>query len=170
MKKPSRPGNVLCVGVAVLDNMFAIDRFPAEPTKTFAQNFRQIGGGPAANGAVTIARLGGQVRLWARVGGVAIGAQIVKELGEYGVDTSTIRLVPDCRSGVSAVMVDGKGERFIFAFADRTLDTDTSWLPAEIPADTDVVLCDVRWPLASERVMRQAQARGLPVVLDADLS
>ncbi len=67
-------------------------------------------------------------------------------------------------------MVDAKGERFIFAYADRDLDTNTSWLPAEIPADTDVVLCDVRWPVAAEKVMSMARARGLPIVLDADLS
>lgn len=170
MKNPTVAGKVLCVGVAVLDNMFSIDRFPAEPTKVFARDFRQIGGGPAANGAVTIARLGGVACLWARVGDDAVGASIVAELALYGVDTSTIRRVPNRRSGVSAVMVDGKGERFIFAFADRDLDTSTSWLPADIPADTDVVLCDLRWPLASERTMRLARGRGLPTVLDADLT
>ncbi len=43
MTSPAMSGKVLCVGVAVQDNMFAIDRFPAEPTKTFARDFRQIG-------------------------------------------------------------------------------------------------------------------------------
>lgn len=164
------PGKVLCVGVAVLDNMFSIDTFPAEPTKTFARDFRQIGGGPAANGAVTVARLGGAAALWARVGDDPIGAGIVAELGDYGVDTSNIRRIPGRRTGVSAVLIDGKGERFIFAFADRGLDTNTAWLPEKIPADTDVVLCDVRWPAASEKIMREAQSRQLPIVLDADLT
>jgi sulfofructose kinase len=81
-----------------------------------------------------------------------------------------MRRVPNRRSAVSSVLVDGRGERFIFAFADRSLDTDTSWLPTDIPAGTDVVLCDVRWPDASEKVMHLAKARGLPVVLDADLT
>jgi sulfofructose kinase len=170
MKNPAVAGKVLCVGVAVLDNMFSIDRFPTDPTKVFARDFRQIGGGPAANGAVTIARLGGVARLWARVGDDAVGAGIVAELALYGVDVSTIRRVPNRRSAVSAVMIDGRGERLIFAFADRDLDTNTSWLPEDIPAETDVVLCDLRWPLASEKVMRLARARGLPTVLDADLT
>jgi sulfofructose kinase len=170
MKNPAVAGKVLCVGVAVLDNMFSIDRFPTDPTKVFARDFRQIGGGPAANGAVTIARLGGVARLWARVGDDAIGAGIVAELALYGVDVSTIRRVPNRRSAVSAVVIDGSGERLIFAFADRDLDTNTGWLPADIPPGTDVVLCDLRWPLASEKVMRLARARGLPTVLDADLT
>lgn len=170
MRKANAPGKVLCVGVAVLDNMFSIEIFPTEPTKTFARDFRQIGGGPAANGAVTVARLGGVASLWARVGDDAIGAGIIAELGDYGVDTANMRRVPDRRSGVSAVLIDGKGERFIFAFADRALDTDTSWLPPKIPADTDAVLCDVRWPAASEKIMREAQTRQIPIVLDADLT
>ena len=99
-----------------------------------------------------------------------MGAGIIDELRRYGVDVSSIRRVPDRRSGVSAVLVDNNGERCIFAFADRTLDTDTSWLPPEIPDGTDAILCDVRWPAASERVMREAALRGIPTVLDADLT
>lgn len=170
MRKPTDPGRVLCVGVAVLDNMFAINHFPAEPTKVFARDFQQVGGGPAANAAVTIARLGGEVSLWARVGDDAIGAGVIAELSRYNVNTSTIRRVPDRRTGVSAVMVDDKGERFIIAFADRELDTDPSWLPSHLPENIDTVLCDVRWPAASEKVLRMALERGIPSILDADLT
>lgn len=161
---------VLCVGVAVLDNLFAIGEFPAEPTKTFARDFCQVGGGPGANAAVTIARLGGSAAFWARVGQDGIGTNIIAELASYGVDVSHIRQVAGRRSGVSAVMVDGHGERHIFAFADRELDTSTSWLPSTIPAGTDVVLCDVRWPAASAHATELARTQGLPVVLDADLT
>ncbi|KLK94563.1 hypothetical protein AA309_03065 [Microvirga vignae] len=170
MRKPTDPGRVLCVGVAVLDNMFAIDHFPAEPTKVFARNFRQVGGGPAANAAVTIARLGGKVSLWARVGDDGIGAGVIAELSHYKVDTSTIRRVPGRRTGVSAVMVDENGERFIIAFADRELDADPSWLPSQLPDEIDTVLCDVRWPAASEKVLRMALENRIPSVLDADLT
>ncbi|SDB59015.1 PfkB family carbohydrate kinase [Bauldia litoralis] len=162
--------SVLCVGIAVLDNMFAVERFPTEPTKVFAREFHQIGGGPASNAAATIAKLGGKATYWGRVGDDAIGARLIEELSEYEVDVGTVRRVPDRRTGVSAVVVDERGERMIFAFADRELDTDPSWLPDEIPDGVDVVLCDVRWPAASEKVMRKARARGLQVVLDADLT
>ncbi|HVX98687.1 MAG TPA: sugar kinase [Pseudorhodoplanes sp.] len=168
MSKPA--ARVLCVGVAVQDNIFSIEQFPVEPTKVFARDFRQVGGGPAANGAVTIARLGGKASLWARVGDDQVGQGIVAELASYGVDTASIRHVPNRRSAVSSVMVDSRGERFIFAFADRNLDTDTGWLPADLPTGTDAVLCDVRWPDASEKVMHLARGRGIPVVLDADLT
>jgi sulfofructose kinase len=162
--------HVLCVGIAVLDNVFVIDRFPAEPTKTFAREFVQTGGGPAANGAVTIARLGGRASLWARVGDDAVGAAIVGEFARERVDASHVRRVPGHRSGVSSVVVDSAGERNITAFADRGLDPSPDWLPDALPADVAMLLCDVRWPAGSQRAMELARARGLPVVLDADLT
>jgi sulfofructose kinase len=170
MLRPDPGGRVLCVGIAVLDNMFSIASFPAEPTKVFARDFCQVGGGPAANGAVTVTRLGGAASLWARVGDDAIGANLIAELQGCGVDISTMRRIANRRTGVSAVVIDEKGERGIYAFADRTLDTDTSWLPRALPPETDAILCDVRWPAASEHVMRLARASGLPIVLDADLT
>ena len=163
-------GRVLCVGVAVLDNIFAIEAFPPEPTKVFARDFTQVGGGPAANAAVTVSRLGGQASLWARVGDDQVGARIITEMEEYGVDISHMRRVPGRRSGVSAVMVDRKGERLITAFADRELDADSSWLPLDRIQEFDVVLGDVRWPAASERAFRAASEQGIRTVLDADLT
>jgi sulfofructose kinase len=164
------PAHVLCIGVAVQDNIFAIERFPAEPTKTFAKEFCQVGGGPAANGAVTVARLGGTATLWARIGDDAVGAGVAAELAAYGVDTSAIRRVPGHRTAVSAVMVDDPGERFIFAFAARTLPQAVDWLPRELPSGARALLCDVRWPAASEYGVMLARTKGLPVILDADLT
>jgi hypothetical protein len=85
---------VLCVGVAVLDNIFAVEQIPREPTKVFAKSFGLTGGGPAANGAVTAARLGGAASLWARVGDDAVGQIIVGELAGCGVDVSLVRRIP----------------------------------------------------------------------------
>jgi sulfofructose kinase len=163
-------GRVLCVGVAVFDNIFAIEAFPPEPTKVFARDFTQVGGGPAANAAVTVSRLGGEASLWARVGEDQVGARIINEIEEYGVDVSYMRRIPGRRSGVSAVMVDRNGERLIAAFADRELDTDSSWLPLDRIHEFDVVLGDVRWPAASERALRAASEQGIKTVLDADLT
>lgn len=160
---------VIAVGVAVMDKIFAIDAMPTEPTKVFARSYTEIGGGPAATGAVTIARLGGDAELWARVGDDNVGRRIVEEMGEWGVKP-TIHLDPNGRSGVSAIAVDAKGERLIFAFADPKLETDPSWLPLARLGEADAVLCDLRWPRASEVVLKRARDLGVQTVLDADLA
>jgi sulfofructose kinase len=160
---------VIAVGIAVMDRIFAVDAIPAEPTKVFARSCTEIGGGPAATGAATAARLGGVAELWARVGDDPIGRRIVEELSEWGVEPR-VRHAPGGRSGVSSIAVANDGERLIFTFADPNLDTDPSWLPLERIAGAGCVLCDLRWPRASELVLRTARALGVPTVLDADLT
>ncbi|MES2533825.1 MAG: PfkB family carbohydrate kinase [Pseudomonadota bacterium] len=162
--------SVLCVGVAVYDQIFALPEFPATPTKVFCTAFASAAGGPAANAAVTVARQGGRATLWARVGADAQGARIVQELGEAGVDVSAVRRVEGGRSGTSAVAINDAGERLILAFADPLLDRDASWLPLSQVASHDAVLCDVRWPAATRAVLAAARNAGVPSVLDADLT
>jgi len=160
---------VVCIGVAVLDKIFTVDAIPPERTKVFARSYREIGGGPAATGAVTIARLGGQSTLLARVGDDTTGRRIVEEIAEWGVEPR-IRLAPGGRSGVSAVVIEASGERTIFAFADATLDADPNWLPLDVLATADAILADCRWPRGSATVLHEARRLGVTSVLDADLA
>ena len=50
--------DVLCVGHASYDLVFAVDHHPDADEKTFAEKLISCGGGPAANAAVTVSRLG----------------------------------------------------------------------------------------------------------------
>lgn len=160
---------VVCVGIAVMDKIFGVTEIPIEPTKVFAKSYKEIGGGPAATGAVAVARLGGDAVLWARVGDDPVGRRIVEEIAEWGV-TPRVRRVPNALSGVSGVLVDAEGERLIVAFADPDLDQDPSWLPFHELAEAGAVLADMRWPRASEAVLRRAREVSVPTVLDADLA
>ena len=165
-----KTASVLCVGIAVYDQIFALPEFPATPTKVFCTAFASAAGGPAANGAVTVARQGGRATLWARVGADAQGARIVQEIGATGVDVSAVRLIDGGRSGTSAVAINDAGERLILAFADPLLERDASWLPLGQVASHDAVLCDVRWPAATRLVLEAARQASVPSVLDADLT
>lgn len=162
--------SVLCVGIAVYDEIFALPAFPTRPTKIFASDFASAAGGPAANAAITIARQGGNATLWARIGNDMQGDRIVADLRRSDVDVSCVRRVEDARSGISAVGVTDDGERMLLVFADPNLDTDASWLPFDTISDFDAVLADVRWPVASRAVIERANALGRPTILDADLT
>ncbi|MCZ0733607.1 PfkB family carbohydrate kinase [Phreatobacter sp. AB_2022a] len=162
--------SVLCVGVAVYDEIFALPAFPTRPTKIFASDFASAAGGPAANAAITIARQGGAATLWARIGNDMQGDRIVADLSRSDVDVSRIRRVDHARSGISAVGVTQDGERMLLVFADPNLDTDASWLPLDDVDGFDAILADVRWPAASRAVIERATRLGKPTVLDADLT
>lgn len=159
---------VLCVGIAVMDLVFDVDTLPNRPTKHFATGYREIGGGPAANGAVTVARLGGEAHLWARVGGDDWGRRIVEDLHAEGVNVGAVRQLTGGKSGVSAVLLDNAGERMIVTYRDPALVPDATWLPVEKLSAFGAALADLRWPQAAIHVLQAAQKAGVPGILDAD--
>lgn len=163
-------GLIICVGAAVLDQIYGVPSLPAGPGKHFAGSFRETGGGPAANGAVAIARLGGRAALWARIGADEIGGRIIDDLAREGVDVSGTRRVEGATSGVSAIIVDDEGDRMIVNYADPRLDRDPSWLPLEIIDSAAAVLADLRWPEGAVAALARARTASLPAVLDADMT
>jgi sulfofructose kinase len=160
---------IVAVGIAVMDKIFGVAQIPTEAIKVFASDYSEIGGGPAATGAVTIARLGGTAELWARVGDDPVGARIVEELRDQGV-IPQVRAVSGARSNVSGVLVDRAGERMIVSFTDPALDPDPSWLPLDRLTGADAVLADVRWPDGAAAALRCAREAGIPSVLDVYLA
>jgi pfkB family carbohydrate kinase len=56
---PPKRCRILCAGIVVLDELFSVKDFPPPDGKVEASAYLTIGGGNAANAAITIARLGG---------------------------------------------------------------------------------------------------------------
>ena len=159
---------VICVGIAVLDQIYAVERLPAGDGKNFANGYREIGGGPAATAAVSIARLGGEAELWARLGDDPNANTILAELSEYGVDTGSCRRFAGALSSCSAVAVDPDGARTIIAFADPNLPTDPGWLPLARMNKAAGILGDMRWPEGTAKAFEAAREADVPRILDAD--
>ncbi len=159
---------LLVVGAAVMDCVYVMDELPAAAEKYRAKSLDLRGGGTAATAAVAARRLGLNVALAARVGDDVFGAAIVDELEREGVDCALVRRCPGKRSSVSAVMVDGRGERMIVNFKDPGIDSGTDWLPQKLPAEIGGVLGDHHWPEGTEHFFRLAREAGKPAILDAD--
>ena len=163
---------ILCAGIAVLDHVYRLERFPAPGTKTRARDFLVIGGGCAANAAVAIARLGGRARLAAPLGGPAgvdtAGDAIVVGLDRAGVDASNVVRLPGVISPTSAIIIDASGERMIVNQRDEKLSAVRAADPEELVADVDAVLADNRYADYVLPIAAAARRRGLPVVLDGD--
>lgn len=160
---------ILCIGHAAFDRIFRVNRLPSGPTKMRALEFIETGGGMAANAAVAIARLGGTVELWSRVGDDDVGVRIKSGLEAEGVDTRYVASFEDVRSSTSAIIVDDAGERVIVGARDVQMPSSTSWLPLERVKEADLVLADVRWLEAVRTVFAQARAHNIATVLDVDL-
>lgn len=159
---------VFCVGHAVLDQVFRVDRLPTGGGKFFATGREEVGGGPAATGAVTVARLGGRAHLVARLGDDGAARTILDQLIAEGVATDGVRRFPGHGSSVSAVLVDPAGERTIVNHADPSLPEGAEWLPADALRRADAVLADRRWEAGALAALTIARAAGVPAILDAD--
>lgn len=159
---------IACVGIAVLDQVFLVDELPRTPSKTLARGVRTILGGMAANAAAAAARLGADAQLVSRIGADAAGAVIAAELDALGVGRSAVEQVPGLASSISAVLVDAAGERLLVNYSDPRL-LEEAPPPAEpLPAESDAVLVDGRWPLAAVAALEAARKLGIPGLADLD--
>ncbi len=159
---------ILCAGIVVLDELFRVKDFPPPDGKVEATEFMAIGGGNAANAAITIARLGGQASYAGPVGDDMAGDRILANLAREGVDTSGHIRVPGTSSPLSAIFVNARGERSIVTHRGAQLSAALPLNGVELVAHVDGVLIDNRMAAFARPVGEAALARGIPVVLDAD--
>lgn len=159
---------IICVGIAVQDYVFGLPELPATAEKHRAQSLEIVGGGIAANAAVAMARLGGQVSLAARLGDDGTARDITAALEAEGVDCSLVRRFAGRRSSQSAVLVDGQGERMVINYADPDMPDGTHWLPQALPDGVKAVLGDTRWENGALHFFTAARRAQGFAVLDGD--
>ncbi len=161
---------ITCVGIAVADVVFTLDAPIAVHGKNLASASRTVGGGPAANAAVTIARLGGSARLIANLGDDAIGDTIVEELATLGVDTCLTRRVPGVASPLSGVIIEPDGERTIVNHTDPRLVGDTGTVSSDEVRGSSAVVVDLRWLGGAQAAVLAGKTLGIPTIVDVDLT
>jgi sulfofructose kinase len=161
---------IICLGLSALDQVWRVDRFfSGQSEKIRSLDYATLGGGMAANAAVTVARLGGSIAFWGRAGDDAAGREMRSALAAEGIDVANFRLFPDGRSSVSGIIVDKSGERQIVNF--RGLFPETAdWLPLHDVARASAVLADPRWVDGAATLFGKARALGIPTVLDGDVA
>lgn len=162
---------ILCLGNAVLDQIYSVPALPDGPGKFFATAFMEAGGGPAATASVAVASLGQRAVLWSRIGDDAAGDRIVAELESYGVSLNGLQRIKGAVSALAAIAVDKQGERMIIGYLDPKFpQTVPDWLPLDKVKFFDCVLVDARWPAAAVAVLKEAARHGITTVLDADIT
>jgi len=166
--RPARP-LVLCAGMAVVDFMFRVDRFPSPSTKAMAREFFVTGGGNAANATIAITRLGGRARFCGPVGDDEFGQRVLYGLLKEGVDIGGAQHVKGASTSVSGIFVDPAGERLLTTRRAQALEKAPP--PddcARLIEGVDALLADNHFPDFVLPICRAARERNLPVVLDVD--
>jgi sulfofructose kinase len=157
--------DVLCVGISAYDLVFSLAGHPEPDEKTSADALVSCGGGPAANAAVTVARLGLKSAFAGYVGNDVFGEQILQEFASEGVVTDLI-LRGEEPTPLSVILVKPNGDRTIVHYRGKShyLSADSVDLSAIEPS---VILFDGHEPDASVRLADYASSKGIKTVLDA---
>lgn len=161
---------IACIGITVLDRIWYLTDLPKEGGKFVANDYKEVGGGPAATAAVAAAKLGATVDFIGRVGDDDTGKRLLAELESLGVNTRYSRVYKGARSSQSAVLVDAGGQRIIANYPSPDLPADASWLADIDFSQWDAVLADVRWHDGAKLAFTLARQQGIPAVLDGDVT
>lgn len=157
--------DALCVGHASYDLVFSVSHHPGADEKTVADHLLGCGGGPAANAAVTIAKLGFKAGFCGYLGNDVYGESHLLELKNLGVDTRLV-VLGDSPTPLSAVLVKPDGKRALINYKG-----DTRALPADsidfAGIKAKVVLFDGHEPHLSLALLQQLGHGAIPTVLDA---
>lgn len=159
---------LMVLGHAVIDHVFALAEAPVAAEKYRAVGYRAVGGGMAANAAVAIRRLGGEVSFCGRVGDDAVGTAIRDGLVAEGIDTTYLTTRPGRISPLSGVMVDPTGQRTLANYTDPQLFEGIDGLPGRLDDDIQVVLTDYRWNAGAVHLLALAKDTGRISILDFD--
>ncbi|CAA6679224.1 MULTISPECIES: carbohydrate kinase family protein [unclassified Lentimonas] len=159
------PVDVLCVGYACVDINFNAPHHPSADEKLRATQMHTCGGGPAANAAVAIARLGGTARFSGYLGNDAFGDAHLREFATDNVLADVLHR-GDTPTPVAAVTIKPNGQRSIIDYrAPSALAADDTISLHKHPAK--VLLIDGHQPLLSLALVEEARTLGIPTVLDA---
>ena len=129
---------VVCTGVVTIDALALVDRYPAADERVVGEQISIVGGGPAANAAVVLARQGVSVAFVGRVGAGAEEEHALQTLEAEGIDTSGVLRDPSVPTQASCVVVS-KGNQ---ARAISTLDVPP--LP-EFTSTAQELIAEAEW-------------------------
>ena len=113
MARPTIP-RLVVIGSLNMDLTVRAPRLPRPGETILGTDFYQAPGGKGGNQAVAAARLGGRVRMVARVGQDAFGAALRTALEAEGVDTTAVGIA-EGPTGLALIVVDAAGQNQIAA-------------------------------------------------------
>jgi sulfofructose kinase len=165
MALPFVQPDVLCVGHASYDLVFQVSHHPLPDEKMAAEGFTGCGGGPAANAAVAVARMGLKAAFSGYLGRDMFGAEHVTELRDAGVMTDWL-VRGDAPTSISAVFVKPDGARALVNHKALTGHIEAGAVDFS-NCRPKVILFDGHEPLLSAPLAEWARAEGIPTVIDA---
>jgi sugar/nucleoside kinase (ribokinase family) len=127
--------NVIALGVHVVDVLVRpVEEIPAGQGGQLVEEIRITPAGPAGGTAITLAKLGAQVRSAGAIGTDELGDVMIELLGRFGVDASLLHRREDVQTSASVLPIrpDGSRPAFHVVGANATYSSaDAPWKAIE---------------------------------------
>ncbi|WP_028116647.1 ribokinase [Ferrimonas senticii] len=168
------------LGSINVDHLMQVTYAPKAGETLTANNYQVVAGGKGANQAVAAAKLGADVAMIGCVGSDAIGAQMVAEFAETGMDTAGISAVAGESTGLAMIYVEQSGENRIgiwpganAALNNEVVDAQRGQIEAselllmqlETPVESLVYAAEIAKAAGTKVVLNPAPAKALPEAL-----
>ncbi|MBW6414750.1 carbohydrate kinase [Candidatus Methylacidiphilum fumarolicum] len=157
--------DVLTVGHSCYDLSFYVEKDPKSDEKIFATDLIICGGGPGANAAVAVRRLGGTSAFCGYVGRDDFGEKILEEFKREGVDTSLVQR-GNAPTPVACCFVKPDGQRAVINYKKSTPQLSGEGINTTL-IKPKVILFDGHELAASQEFLKLAKKEKIPTVLDA---
>ena len=155
------------VGRSTLDIVYGCARFPEPDGKVDAEVTYVTGGGPALNGAIAFAALGGRAQLCSVVGQGVFADRARADLDTYGVELLDVASGEADVLPVSSVILTGASRAIVNQpLPERAGALSARQLERLFEVRPDVVLSDGHLPALAVPILRRARETGAPTVLD----
>ncbi len=158
--------DVLCVGQASYDLVFSVKNHPGPDEKSIASRFTGCGGGPAANAAVTVARLGYRAAFGGYLGNDFYGQAHFEELARENVSTRYVYR-GKAATPLSVILVKPDGKRTVVNYRDPAIPPPADAELSVIDLRPGAILFDGHEPHLSQFFMDYARKAGIATILDA---
>jgi sulfofructose kinase len=157
--------DVLCVGLSAFDLVYSVSRHPEPDEKMSAYGLVACGGGPAANAAVTVARLGLKCAYAGYLGPDTFGEKHFQEFKSEGVITDFIVRGRE-PTPLACILVKPNGHRTVVAYPVTHQTVPAGSVDFSKVQPTVILLDGHELELARPLVAR-ARSEGIRTVLDA---
>lgn len=129
----TEPMRAVCMGVHVLDVLVRpVEAIPEGQGGELVEEIRITAAGSAGGTAITLAKLGAQVRSAGAIGTDAVGDMLTSLLAEGGVDTSMLVRRDDVQTSASVLPIRPTGERPAF----HVVGANATYGPADVDDET----------------------------------
>lgn len=160
-------GKIIVIGSLNMDLVTQVKKTPKVGETILGQGFKEIPGGKGANQAVSIGRLGGQVKMIGMVGDDAFGLALTSNLVKNNVDISQVGKSIDNATGLAMIMVNEDGDNSIVVIPGANFDLLKESINDSYVEDYDYVLAQLESPIESiEKAFRIAKEKGLMTILN----